>query len=150
MHHQQLQPYYKQLADWSRISTSPFSIGAILWMSALSLQPVCKTAQRARIASASGKCKVCKEGGELLACCFCTAHYHNCEECLPQATLSRALAASACFLWGRAQLASRRESLLSSGPRCSSRLASWRLWRKEASEEEEAEVVSGSSSNKGD
>mgnify|MGYP003315050245 CR=1 FL=1 len=24
----------------------------------------------------------------LLACCFCTALYHNCEECLPQATLS--------------------------------------------------------------
>ena len=68
-------------------------------MSALSLQPVCKTTQRARLASASGKCKKCKQGGELLACCFCTALYHNSEACLPQATLSSALAASACFPW---------------------------------------------------
>ena len=68
-------------------------------MSALSLQPVCKTTQRARLPSASGKCKKCKQGGELLACCFCTALYHNTEACLPQATLSSALAASACFTW---------------------------------------------------
>ena len=62
-------------------------------------QPVCKTTQRARHAPASGKCKVCKTGGELLACCFCTALFHNSEACLPQATLSTALAASACFPW---------------------------------------------------
>ena len=99
VHPLQLQPYYKQLADWSRVSPSPFSIGAILSLSALSLQPVCKTTQRARHAPASGKCKVCKTGGELLACCFCTALFHNSEACLPQATLSTALAASACFPW---------------------------------------------------
>jgi len=99
VHSLQLQPYYKQLTDWSRVSISPFSIGAIFSMSALSLQPVCKTTQRARLTSASGKCKKCKQGGQLLACCFCTALYHNAEACLPQATLSSALAASACFPW---------------------------------------------------
>ena len=99
VHPLQLQPYYKQLQDWSRISLSPFSIGAILSMSALSLQAVCKTTQRRRLAPASGKCKTCKKGGELLACCFCAALYHNCEVCLPQATLSSTLAASACFTW---------------------------------------------------
>ena len=131
VHALQLQPYYKQLTDWSRVSISPFSIGvsvaafqllpsfnprprlwpaelrvpiracvqAILSMSALSLQPVCKTTQRARLASASGKCKKCRQGGELLACCFCTALYHNTEACLPHATLSSDLAASACFPW---------------------------------------------------
>jgi len=94
-----LRPYYKQLSDWSRASLSPFSIGAILSMSALTLQPVCKTTQRARFAPVSGKCNVCKKGGELLACCFCTALFHNSEECLPQATLCSTLAASACFPW---------------------------------------------------
>jgi len=74
-------------------------VQAIFSMSALSLQPVCKTTQRARLTSASGKCKKCKQGGQLLACCFCTALYHNAEACLPQATLSSALAASACFPW---------------------------------------------------
>mmetsp|Transcript_57363 Transcript_57363/g.94858 ORF Transcript_57363/g.94858 Transcript_57363/m.94858 type:complete len:110 (+) Transcript_57363:98-427(+) len=68
-------------------------------MSALSLQAVCKTTQRARLAPASGKCKKCKQGGELLACCFCAALFHNTEECLPQATLSNTLAASPCFPW---------------------------------------------------
>ena len=48
---------------------------------------------------ASGKCKVCKNGGELLACCFCAALYHNSKACLPHATLSSALAASVCFPW---------------------------------------------------
>ena len=99
VHPLQLQPYYRQLQDWSRASLSAFSIGAILSMSALSLQPVCKTSQRARLASATGKCKACKQGGELLACSFCTAVYHNCDACLPQATLSSVLKTSACFPW---------------------------------------------------
>ena len=58
----QLQIYYKQLADWSRTSLSPFSVGAFLALTALPLQPVVKTAQRARLPPANGKCKVLQEG----------------------------------------------------------------------------------------
>ena len=45
--------YYRQLEDWSHVSLSPFSIGAVLSMEALQLQTVCKTMQRARLAPAS-------------------------------------------------------------------------------------------------
>ena len=63
------------------------------------LQPVVKTSQRARLPPATGKCKCCKRGGELLACSFCTAVYHNSDACLGEAKLSGELAASACFPW---------------------------------------------------
>ena len=80
-------------------SLSPFSIGAFLSLSALPLQPVVKTSQRAKLPPATGKCKKCKQGGELLACSFCTGVYHNCDACLGEAKLSDELAASACFPW---------------------------------------------------
>ena len=99
MHPLQLQIYYKQLTDWSRTSLSPFSVGAFLALTALSLQPVVKASQRARLAPATGKCKVCKLGGELLACSFCAAVYHNSDACLGESKLSGELAASACFPW---------------------------------------------------
>ena len=99
VHPLQLQIYYKQLADWSRTSLSPFSMGAFLALTALPLQPVVKTAQRARLPPTNGRCKVCKKGGELLACSFCAAVYHNSSACLGESTLSCELAASACFPW---------------------------------------------------
>lgn len=99
VHSLQLQVYYKQCTDWSRASLSPFSIGAFLSLSALPLQPVVKTSQRAKLPPATGKCKKCKQGGELLACSFCTGVYHNCDACLGEAKLSDELAASACFPW---------------------------------------------------
>ena len=99
VHPLQLQIYYKQLTDWSRAPLSPFSVGAFLALSALPKQPVVKTSQRARLAPVTGKCKVCKQGGELLACSFCTAVYHNSDACLGEAKLSSELAASACFPW---------------------------------------------------
>ena len=99
VHPLQLQVYYKQLADWSRVLLSPFSVGAFLALTALPLQPVVKTSQRARLPPASGKCKKCKLGGKLLACSFCNAVYHNSDACLGEAKLSDALAASACFPW---------------------------------------------------
>ena len=68
VHQLQLQVYYRQLADWSRAPVSPFSVGAMLALSALPLQPVVKTSQRARLPPAAGKCKACKQGGMLLAC----------------------------------------------------------------------------------
>ena len=66
---------------------------------ALSLQPVVKTTERARLPPASSKCKKCKEGGELLACSFCTAVYHNTDACLGEAKLDESLAKSASFPW---------------------------------------------------
>ena len=65
---------------------------------------MCKTSQRARLASATGRCKTCKESGELIACSFCTTLYHNSPSCLPvaqhySATVLPALAASACYPW---------------------------------------------------
>jgi hypothetical protein len=53
----------------------------------------------AKLPPATGKCKKCKQGGELLACSFCTGVYHNCDACLGEAKLSDELAASACFPW---------------------------------------------------
>ena len=99
VHPLQVQIYYKQLADWSHPLFSPFSVGAFLALSVLPLQPVVKTSQRARIPPATGKCKVCKQGGELLACSFCTAVYHNSDVCLGESKLSVELATSACFPW---------------------------------------------------
>jgi hypothetical protein len=93
------QVYYRQLADWSRAPVSPFSVGAMLALSALPLQPVVKTSQRARLPPAAGKCKACKQGGMLLACSFCTAVYHNTDACLGESKLSPELAASASFPW---------------------------------------------------
>ena len=53
---------------------------------------------RARLAPANGKCKFCKQGGELLACSFCAAVSHNVPAC--GISLSPpSLAASACFPW---------------------------------------------------
>ena len=93
--------YYKQLTDWSRATLSPFAIGAFLATAAISPQAVVKTKERARLPPASGKCKVCKAGGDgLLACSFCTAVYHNSEECLGEAQVANeALAKSASFPW---------------------------------------------------
>ena len=99
VHPVQLQIYYKQLADWSRASLSPFAVGAFLALTALPLQPVVKTSQRARLPPATGKCKTCKHSGELLACSFCTAVFHNTDACLGEHKLSDELAASACFPW---------------------------------------------------
>ena len=45
------------------------------------------------------KCKKCKAGGELLACSFCTAVYHNTDACLGEAKLGESLAKSASFPW---------------------------------------------------
>ena len=103
-HPKQLSVYYKQVTDWSRVTQEhvhPFGIGAILSMGALTLQPVVKTTQRARLPPASGKCKVCKKaGGELLACSFCTAVFHHTEECLGTARLAqKALLKSPSFPW---------------------------------------------------
>ena len=42
---------------------------------------------------------MCKTGGELLACSFCTAVYHNTEECLGASKLDESLAKSASFPW---------------------------------------------------
>ena len=53
---------------------------------------------RARLAPANGKCKFCKQGGELLACSFCAAVYHNAAACGISLS-SPSLAASACFPW---------------------------------------------------
>ena len=66
---------------------------------ALSLQPVVKMTERAHLPPASGKCKKCKEVGELLACSFCTAVYHNTDTCLGEAKLDESLAKSASFPW---------------------------------------------------
>jgi hypothetical protein len=99
VHPLQLQIYYKQLADWSRASLSPFSVGAFLALTALPLQPVVKTSQRACLPPATAKCKCCKLGGELLACSFCTAVYHNSDACLGELKLSDELGAFACFPW---------------------------------------------------
>ena len=99
VHPVQLQIYYKQLTDWSRISLSPFAVGAFLALTALPLQPVVKASHRACLPPAAGKCKMCKQGGELLACSFCTAVYHNSGACLGELKLSDELAASACFPW---------------------------------------------------
>ena len=95
--------YYKQKTDWSRVGqadVTPFTVGAALATAALSLQQVCKTTRRARLAPASGKCKTCKTQGELLACSFCTAVYHNSEACLGEAMLAPAtLVSSPSFPW---------------------------------------------------
>ena len=75
-------------------------MGALLATAALSLQAVVKTTQRARLPPATGKCKKCKDGGgELLACSFCTAVYHNTDACLGEAKLDESLAKSASFPW---------------------------------------------------
>ena len=42
---------------------------------------------------------MCKQGGELIACSFCTAVYHNSGARLGELKLSDELAASACFPW---------------------------------------------------
>ena len=99
VHPLQLQVYYKQLTDWSRTSLSPFSVGAFLALTALPLQPVVKASQRARLPPPTGKCKKCKQGGELLACSFCTAVFHNSDACLGEDKHSVDLAASSCFPW---------------------------------------------------
>jgi len=88
-----------QQEDWSRVQPEPFTVGALLATAALSLQAVVKTTQRARLPPASGKCKKCKAGGELLACSFCTAVYHNTDACLGEAKLDESLAKSASFPW---------------------------------------------------
>ena len=88
-----------QQMDWSRTQPEPFTVGALLATAALSLQAVVKTTQRARLPPVSCKCKKCKEGGELLACSFCTAVYHNTDACLGEAKLDESLAKSASFLW---------------------------------------------------
>ena len=88
-----------QQTDWSRTQPEPFTVGALLATAALSLQAVVKTTQRARLPPASGKCKKCKTGGELLACSFCTAVYHNTDACLGEAKLGESLAKSASFPW---------------------------------------------------
>ena len=102
----QLKAYYHQQADWSRVAAadvSPFTIGAILASSALSLQQVCITMRRTRLPPATGKCKCCKkqaQGGErLVACNFCAAVYHNSDACLGEAKVSPALAESPSFPW---------------------------------------------------
>ena len=95
----QVLPYYKQQTDWSRASISAFTIGACLATNALSLQQVCKTTARARLAPASGKCKTCRQGGELLACSFCTAVYHNSEACAGPCAVAAPLAAAPSFPW---------------------------------------------------
>jgi len=59
-HRDQLAAYYNQQADWSRTGAgdvTAFTIGAALVFNALSLQQVCKTTQRARLAPATGKCQ---------------------------------------------------------------------------------------------
>ena len=88
-----------QQQDWSRAQPKPFTVGALLATTALSLQPVVTTTQRARLPPASGKCKKCKAGGVLLACSFCTAVYHNTDACLGEAKLNESLAMSASFPW---------------------------------------------------
>ena len=85
--------------DWSRVQPEPFTVGALLATAALSLQAVVKTTQRARLPPARGQCKKCKAGGELLACSFCTAVYHNTDACLGEAKLDESLAKSALFPW---------------------------------------------------
>ena len=95
-----LKDYYKQLTDWSHTSLSPFSVGAFFALTALPLQPVVKTSQRARLPPPTSKCMACKKAdGELIACSFCTAVYCNSDRCLGAAKLSNELAASACFPW---------------------------------------------------
>ena len=69
---------------------------------ALTLQQVCKSTQRARLAPAAGKCKTCKQGskeGSLLACSFCAAVFHNSDECLGDAKLPEPLFSSPTFPW---------------------------------------------------
>lgn len=62
------------------------------------LQPVCIKSERARIPSSTAKCKACNKGGELIACSFCTASFHNTYACLGDAMLSNAsLVASPTF-----------------------------------------------------
>ena len=101
VHPLQVAVYYKQLTDWSRVTPSPFVIGAFLATAAIPLQAVVKTTERARLPPASGKCKACKAGGDgLLACSFCTAVYHNSEACLGEAWVANeTLAKSASFPW---------------------------------------------------
>jgi hypothetical protein len=101
VHPLQVAVYYKQLTDWSRAVPSPFTIGAFLATAAIPLQPIVKTTERARLPSRSGKCKVCKGGGDgLLACSFCTASYHNSDACLGEAKVTNeALASSPSFPW---------------------------------------------------
>ena len=102
----QLKAYDHQQTDWSRVAAanvSPFTIGAILASSGLSLQQVCLTMRRTRLPPATGKCRSCKkqaQGGErLLACNFCAAVYHNSDACLGEAKVSPALAESPSFPW---------------------------------------------------
>lgn len=99
VHQLQVKPYYLQVQDWSRAVCDPFTAGAFLATDAVPLQPIVKKMQRARLAPATGKCKTCKQGGELLACSFCAANFHNTDACLGAAKLDDALASSASFLW---------------------------------------------------
>ena len=64
------------MAAWAETETE-----TLCATNALSLQQICKTTERARLAPAAGKCKTCKRGGELLACSFCTAVFHNTTPC---------------------------------------------------------------------
>ena len=52
VHQGQLEAYYRQVVDWSRIEVSPFALGAALTFNALTLHQVCKSTQRARLAPA--------------------------------------------------------------------------------------------------
>ena len=102
VHPLQVAGYYKQLADWSHADvkvTLPFAIGSFLSTSAIPLQPVVKTTERARLPPVSGKCKKCKKGGELLACSFCAAVFHNSEACLGEDKMEGPLAKSPSFPW---------------------------------------------------
>ena len=81
-------------------SAPPALLGAFLATNAIPLQQVCKTTERARLPPVTGKCKACKQGGELLACSFCTAVYHNTDACLGEAKVKEEpLVTSPSFLW---------------------------------------------------
>ena len=59
-----------------------------------------RSTQLARLAPATGKRKKCKQGGALLACSFCAAVFHNCNECIGDGTLvSEPLVKSSTFPW---------------------------------------------------
>ena len=101
-HPLQLAVYYKQVTDWSRAREmrEPFVLRAFLATNAIPLQQVCKTTERARLPPVTGKCKACKQGGELLACSFCTAVYHNTDACPGEAKVKEEpLVTSPSFLW---------------------------------------------------
>ena len=101
---QLVMPYYDQLKDWKGAPVTPLTLGALLATKSLRLSAACILAKRSRLVGVSAKCKLgkkCKDGGRLLACCFCVSFYHNTAACLgAESVLPTSLLTEApSFMW---------------------------------------------------